>query len=164
MKTRVWYHQLDIYDAIRRMASLLSVWDSPVLSVERLFIADYFTANPSMLHRASMPSEVRKRFLALSIARPEKLFVALPAPTLLFHKMSPIQNVAFKAMIGKGFVDTERYKEAEIILSGRGRDFLSQTVLADNEILLFIISYLGASELNTNATLRQRTGLRRGGL
>jgi hypothetical protein len=71
MTGRLWYPQLDIYDSIRRMAGLLSLWPSKSLpSVERLYIADFYLANPPLLHKTHMPNDVRKKFTSLNILKP----------------------------------------------------------------------------------------------
>src|SRR5262249_5547193 len=76
MTGRLWYPQLDVYDAIRRIAGLLALWDaaSPP-SQERLYIADFYLANPPLLHKTHMSRLVRDRFQALGIIRPDKSFV-----------------------------------------------------------------------------------------
>jgi hypothetical protein len=103
---RLWYPQLDIYDAIRRIAGLLLFWDpSSPPSEERLYIADFYFANPPLLHKTHMTSEVRKEFNSLGIPRPEKSFVSYPSAPLLFRKMEEVQKQAFRSLTGKGLID-----------------------------------------------------------
>jgi hypothetical protein len=102
MSGRLWYPQLDIYDAVRRMAGLLLFWNPAALpSQERLYIADFYFANPPLLHKTHMTSDVRKDFNSLGIPRPEKSFVNYPTAPLLFQKMEEVQKQGFRTLTGK---------------------------------------------------------------
>jgi AAA domain len=107
MKPRLWYPQLDVYDAIRRMSVILARWKYDPPSVERMYIVDFYFANPSLLHSTSLPQDVRTAFNALRICRPEKLFVSLPSAPILFHKMAEVQRQAIRGLAGKGLVDSD---------------------------------------------------------
>lgn len=103
---RLWYPQLDAYDAIRRMGGLLAVWDAATPpSPERLYISDFYLANPPLLHPTHMSRDVRQEFNLLDVPRPEKSFVSYPSPTILFHKMAEVQREAFRTLSGKGLID-----------------------------------------------------------
>lgn len=96
MKVRLWYPQLDVYDAIRRIGGLLACWDaSAPPSPERLYISDFYLANPALLHKTHMDQNVRHNFNALGVSRPEKTFVSFPSPPVLFQKMDEVQRQAF---------------------------------------------------------------------
>jgi hypothetical protein len=96
MMARLWFPQLDVYDAIRRMAGLLSFWDyqSPP-SPERLYIADFYLANPPLLHKTHMSRDVRDQFNSLGVVRADKSFVSYPTAPLLFQRMDEVQRQAF---------------------------------------------------------------------
>ena len=101
MSSRLWYPQLDVYDCVRRVGALLSAYTDPP-GLERLCIADFYLANPPLLHQTQMPHPTRVAFRALGIPRPDKTFLTYPAPPLLFKQMEPIQKAAMLALTGKG--------------------------------------------------------------
>src|SRR5690606_28625860 len=109
MISRLWYPQLDVFDTARRMCILLYNFDTPP-GYERLCIADFFFANPPLLHKATMTVDMRKSFYALGIKRPNKSFISYPDAPLLFHKMKPIRKGAMDALSGKGIVSLEQTK------------------------------------------------------
>src|SRR4051812_16134136 len=108
MSGRLWYPQLDVYDAIRRIAALLSVWRSEAgPSQERLYITDFYLANPPLLHKTHMTRPLRNEFNELAIERPEKSFLSYPSPPLLFQKMAEVQKQAFRTLSAKGLINLE---------------------------------------------------------
>ncbi len=104
MSLRLWYPQLDVYDTVRRMLGLLNAWSGDTLTTERLYISDFYLANPELLHRTHMLSDVRRNFRELAIPKPEKAFLSYPSPQMLFAKMEPVQKEALRTLIGKGFI------------------------------------------------------------
>ncbi len=166
MKTRIWYPQLDVYDTVRRIGALLSDWRENAPVIERLYIADFYLANPPLLHRVSMPEDVRKDFNKLGLARPEKSFLSYPAAPLLFHKMAPIQRQAVQAMIGKGVIDAEAVKRGRAKLSNFGQGFVAENLIPnttpdETSLISFLVTKLASLGKDDTRELRRRTGLRR---
>ena len=166
MNPRLWYPQLDVYDAIRRIAGLLVLWDKRCLPTpERLCIADFYLANPPLLHRTTMKANVRQKFFAIGIVRPEKSFVSYPSPPLLFRKMDEVQRQAFRTLTGKGLIDLAKLDNAEVVPSDEGNSIFREKFLPlfgakEAEIATFILSeFLVANDGITD--IRRRTGLRR---
>lgn len=166
MNFRLWYPQLDVYDAIRRMSVLTCRWVNDALSEERLMIVDFYLANPPLLYLTHMPNDIRQRFNELSVTRPEKSFLSYPATKVLFHRMEPIQNQALQTLVGKGLLNIDQYKKGVIYPSQEGahimRDQLSN-FLSDSEQLVatFLVSHFGRIGLDDIHALRRSTGLRR---
>ncbi len=166
MNGRIWYPQLDVYDAVRRMALLLTAWGQEWPVVERLYIADFFFANPPLLHKTSMPSEVREKFQKLSIPRPEKTFLSYPSAPILFHKMEPIQKQAFQALVGRGVIDASSARSGLVKLTARGKAFVREELgnaATGNEygLIEFLTSQFAVIGDDNTRELRGRTGLRR---
>lgn len=166
MKPRIWYPQLDIYDTIRRISLLLYSWESPYPILERLYIADFFLANPPLIHKTTMPNDIRTAFRSLSIPRPEKTFLSYPAAPLLFHKMEPIQKKAFQALAGRGIVDPEKARHGIAELSTKGNKFVKTEYheslsSAEYDTALFLASQFAIIGKEGVSELRRRTGLRR---
>ena len=165
MTGRLWYPQLDVFDTIRRVAALLSSYEAPP-GIERLYIADFFLANPPLLHRTQMPQQTRRSFNKLRIPRPEKTFLTYPAAPLLFHKMEPIQKEAIRALSGKGLISPDGLRRGLVELTASGRDLLAQTTrtqITQHEAALVAFlthDFAASSDLGPEG-LRRRTGLRR---
>ena len=166
VRARLWYPQLDAYDALRRMGMLLASWRGPFLSRERLFILDFYLATPEFLHETSLPAADREAFRALQVPRPESSFVSLPSPPLLFQKMAEVQTVAFKTMLAKGLLNPAAAEAGNIEPSPRGRTLFTERLaeLASDEEVRIVdflakhLSFVGTGEI---AELRRRTGLKR---
>lgn len=166
MTGRLWYPQLDIYDAVRRMAGLLILWDSATPpSQERLYIADFYLANPPLLHKTQMTSDVRRQFHSLEIPRPEKEFISYPSAPILFQKMAEVQKQAFQTLTGKGLIDLSSLGRGVVQPSLAGIHLFEQKfapLLSSTELRVgaFIVNSFtrGSEEIHA---LRQSTGLRR---
>jgi hypothetical protein len=166
MNFRLWYPQFDVYDAIRRVATILVRWHPHQSSSERLFILDFYFANPPLLHNTHMPSEIRKAFNAIGILRPEKSFVSYPSAQLLFHKMEPVQAEALKTLVGKGLLDNEQYTKGSIRPSASGLAVFNENLvplLAPGEVgtLDFLMEHFAKIGEDDIGDLRRSTGLRR---
>jgi len=166
MSGRLWYPQLDVYDAIRRLGGLLVFWSPDAApSAERLFIADFYLANPPLLHKTHMNREQRKQFNELGIKRPEKTFISFPSPPLLFQKMDAVQRQALQTLTGKGLIDLRKLEKGTVSPSTAGLDLFERKFVplfgeSERRIGRFIASsfVLDNSDIGT---LRRNTGLRR---
>jgi hypothetical protein len=165
MTGRLWYPQLDVYDSIRRIGGLLSEWAKDPPSPERLFVADFYLANPPLLHKTHMARSVRSLFGTLSVERPEKAFVSYPSAPLLFQKMEEVQRLALRTLTGKGLIDLEKLKRGIITPSRAGAQLFEKdlaSLLGESERILarFIVHHFIASYADVG-DLRRSTGLRR---
>ena len=165
MSSRLWYPQLDAYDTVRRMLGLLVDWPNDALTTERLYISDFYLANPTLLHKTNMPAEVRQEFRALHIERPEKAFLSYPSPQMLFAKMEPVQKESLRTLIGKGFVGLEALRVGRI---ERGASFVEiGDALAftghERKLIGFLSTHFSRVGAGIPGDLRSATGLRRPG-
>lgn len=162
---RLWYPQLDVYDCVRRFGALIRAYQEAP-GIERLCIADFYLASPPLLHWSTMKRETRRRFVALQIPRPERAFLAYPAPALLFAKMEPIQKEATRAMVGKGLLSIKELQRGVARFTDAGEvtfmEALTETV-GDRELELvrFLADdFAETSEVGSHG-LRRSSGLRR---
>ena len=166
MNGRLWYPQLDVYDCIRRFGALLIAYRDPT-GIERLYIADFYLANPPLLHVTKMSNETRRSFRKLNVPSPEKTFLTYPSPQLLYKKMEPIQKEALKAMTGKVLLSSEQFQKGFAQLTHDGQMSLKQILVGhlsedEKELIRFLtIEFAQMGNADVDA-LRRSTGLRRG--
>lgn len=165
MNGRLWYPQLDVYSCIRRMGSLLLEYESAP-SIERLYITDFFFANPPLLHKCKMSRATRRNFYQLDIARPGKSFLRYPAAPLLFNKMEPIQKEALRAMTGKGILSMELLQTGLVELSTLGTELFETQLFrqcSDDEVSLikFLAGDFSMATDDSIQALRKSSGIRR---
>jgi hypothetical protein len=166
MTARLWFPQLDVYDTIRRIACLLSGRQS--IGLERLYILDFFLANPPLLHRTHMPQNVRDEFTKLKIPRPEQAFLSYPSAPILFHKMEGIQKEALQTLLGKGLIDREQVARGKVIPSNFGKHLFSEQLarlvtLNERTVLEFLVGHfanIGEADIEV---FRRSSSLRRVG-
>jgi hypothetical protein len=166
MSSRLWYPQLDVYDAIRRIACLLLRWKARSLSPERLAILDFYLATPTLLHDVNMTQEARNEFQRLHITTATKQFLSYPSAPILFQKMEEIQKSAVRTLAGKDLILRERLANNEVVLSESGITLAEQRFNAlmtegERAVLQFLTETFGTIGLNDIRELRRRTGLRR---
>lgn len=166
MSTRLWYPQLDVYDAIRRIACLATRLEHRPPSIERTYIFDFYLANPGLLHKVHMPREVRSEFGKVGIQHPDDEFLSYPAAPILFKKMEPIQKEAVRTLAGKELIDLKSLDRGEVTGSQNGRvlfrqKFQQMLTQPERDVLHFIAEHFSKIGLEDIRELRSRTGLRR---
>jgi hypothetical protein len=163
---RLWYPQLDVYDAIRRIGGLLTFWAPEAApSPERLFIADFYLANPPLLHKTHMMRDIRNKFNALGIQRPENVFISYPSPPILFQKMDEVQRQAFRTLTGKGLIDLPRLERGAVAPSAAGLELFENQFVplfsgVERKVAEFVANSFALGDADIGA-LRRSTGLRR---
>lgn len=165
MSLRLWYPQLDVYDTVRRMLGLLNAWTSDTLTPERLYISDFYLANPALLHKTHMLSDVRRDFRELAIPKSEKAFLSYPSPQMLFAKMEPVQKEALRTLVGKGFIalDALRHGRIESDDSVSNIDDALLLTSAERKLIGFLTTSFSRIGAGAPGELRLATGLRRPG-
>jgi len=165
MSLRLWYPQLDVYDTIRRMLGLLVAWPDEAMTPERLYISDFYLANPALLHKTHMLSDVRRDFRELSLPKPEKAFLSYPSPQMLFAKMEPVQKEALRTLVGKGFVALDSLRLGKIEGGEKLSEVAASLVLtiAERRLIRFLSTSFSQIGAGVPGELRLATGLRRPG-
>ena len=165
VNSRLWYPQLDVCDCVRRIGAILLAYPHPP-GLELLCIADFYLANPPLLHLSHMTRNTRSAFGALGIPRPQKAFLTYPAPALLFKKMEPIQSHAVRAMTGKGLLSVERSQGGSAELTKLGLVVFNTTLAkavtaAEVPLIQFLTTAFATPHDPDSARLRRMTGLKR---
>ena len=165
MNGRLWYPQLDVYDCVRRLGALISAYSEPP-GIERLCIADFYLANPPLLHWSKMSWDTRSTFRGLRIPRPKKTFLTYPAPTLLFGKMEPVQKEALRAMGGKGLISIKQLQRGVAAFTENGEAAFTTHLAGrlaggERDIIRFLTDEFAANAEAGSLALRRSTGLRR---
>lgn len=164
MSSRLWYPQLDVFDAIRRFGLLLRDFDAPP-GLERLYIGDFYLSTPSLLHRATMTIEMRREFQSLKIPPPDKSFVSYPAVPLFFHKMEPVQKQAIFEIRGRGLLLENKIEHGILALSKLGQTTFNSDGFIYTEEEELVSHFLTKTFLSIKNVeqkeFRLRTGLRR---
>ncbi len=164
MSSRLWYPQLDLFDAIRRFGLLLKNFDAPP-GLERLYIGDFYLSTPSLLHQTRMTNEMRREFRSLEIPTIDKSFVSYPAVPLLFHKMESIQKQAIFEIRGRGLLIEDELEHGSVALSEFGQTLFKSNGFIYTEEEKLISRFLTKKFLSIRNVeqkeFRLRTGLRR---
>ena len=165
MKSRLWYPQLDVASAARRFLRILDGWQGDALSIERLFVLDYFVATPALIGDIKMTNTYRNRYGELGLPKKKNEFVVFPPATLLFHSMTPIQKRALVSLVAKEILSKESYDVGAVALTNIGRrtaSDLSNVHQDETETIAldFMVSLMATDEFASNSDLRNRTGLR----
>lgn len=165
MKSRLWYPQLDVASAARKFVRILDHWQGVELSVERLFVFDYFIATPALIGDIKMTNAYRKKYSELGLPKKKDEFVIFPPATLLFHSMTPIQKRALVSLVAKKVMSKESYDAGSVALTEIGQQTagdLSDVHKGEAETIAldFMASLMATDEFASKPDLRSRTGLR----
>ncbi|WP_417834345.1 ABC-three component system middle component 5 [Thalassospira xiamenensis] len=164
--TRLWYPQFDIYDAIRRQGIIVSFYNKAEISLEFLFICDFYICNPSLMSRASMRADERKAFNSSGIPKPHQHFLSFPDERLLYAKMGGVQKQATKELAARGLIEVDRYKDAWIVATPQGSQLFDDWLCNNSEELEyksldFLKKYFAPVTEGGVRDLKKKTGLTR---
>lgn len=166
MFKRLWYPQLDIFDCIRRKGALLRNYRMPT-EIERLFISDFYLANPPLLHYTRMTTNTRNSFKNLNINSTKDSFLIYPAPQLLYKKMESVQREALRVMEGKEILTFGYSQKGLVSLTEKGISLFKQIGLdisteSENQLINFLTIEFAPLDNTELDDLRRKTSLRRG--
>jgi len=113
---RIWHASRDPYHCAFRYLRLLLA-ETGSIEIERLRILDMFLLYPSLLHRTSMPKDVKDSFRKLGIEKPEDIFMRLPSPASVFQDLRVYQNSAIAHLAARGLITAENLKRGAAKIS-----------------------------------------------
>lgn len=160
---RVWYASRDPYHCIFRMIRLMTAKSEPIL-LEQLRILDMFLMFPVLLHRLSLPADIKERFRQLTVPTPANFFVKLPGTASVWQDLQIYQSTALKRLIGLGLLKRDafrdRYASLEIELVP---DEIMNKAMAQNEVgealTRFLVDDVGSLPMLGRNGLVKRAGL-----
>jgi hypothetical protein len=107
---RVWYASRDPYHCIFRMIRLMTAKDEPI-PLEQLRILDMFLMFPVLLHRLSLPVDIKERFRQLKVTTPANFFVRLPGTASVWQDLQLYQSTALKRLTGLGILKRDALRD-----------------------------------------------------
>ncbi|MEH2472617.1 hypothetical protein V1281_006194 [Nitrobacteraceae bacterium AZCC 2161] len=162
---RVWHASRDPYHCAFRFLRLLSAGQNQI-PVERLRVLDMYLLYPSLLHRASMPREIGRKFGELEIEKPEKLFLRLPSAAAIFQDLRLYQNSATTQLVARGILDHSQIAKGNALLRIENcPDLLMQRVRQKNSseqnLLNFLLIEFSSLPLRGPDSVYRKAGLPR---
>jgi hypothetical protein len=110
---RLWHASRDPYHCAFRLLRLMTAKNA-VMEVERFRVLDMFLLYPSLLHKSSMPREVRAEFMKLKISTLDRTFLQLPSAASIFQDLRLYQNSAIAQLAARGIVDADALKRRSL--------------------------------------------------
>jgi hypothetical protein len=161
---RLWHPSFDAYHCSFRLLRLLVFQKDHSLIVEKLCILDFYVLYPFLLHRASMPDEVRRAFRSLQVSKPSDQFVQIPSEKSLYRELAVFQKAAATNLVAKGLISREPYLSgiASLVLGSIPPKLLADVEgvnSEESEFMDFLVNQFGALDLIGPRGLRSLTGL-----
>jgi hypothetical protein len=161
---RLWHPSFDVYHCSFRFLRLLMIQPEHVLVVERLSILDFYLLYPFLLHRASMPDDIRRAFRSLQITKPSDQFVQLPSEKGLYRELSTFQKTAATNLVAKGLLSRDAYLSGLATLDIEAIPIalladIQKVNLEEGDFMHFLVDRFGSLDLIGPRGLRALTGL-----
>lgn len=160
---RIWHSSRDAYHCIYRFVRLLVAANRSV-ELERLRILDVFLLFPPLLHRISMPQNVKAAFRELEVKKPELMFLRLPSPAAVYQELRIYQNSAIALISAQGLIDAKVYRtglvepKADSIPSALRAQAIERNGIDEN-LLAFLLGPLSSVPLRGQDNIYRRVGL-----
>ncbi|RWQ61435.1 MAG: hypothetical protein EOS86_33160 [Mesorhizobium sp.] len=134
------------------------------MELERLRILDMFLLYPSLLHRSSMPQDVKELFRNLDIEKPDKIFIRLPSPAAVIQDLRLYQNSAVAQLTAKGVIDSDALKQSTMVLSDSDlprelRERTEKKNLEDGGLTSFLVGPFCTIPLRGSESVYRKAGL-----
>ncbi len=159
---RFWHPAHDAYHSAFRMLQILLAHNK-VISVEKLYLLDFFVAYPFLLHTVHVPKDMKATMRALHLPKPESYFINLPNNPILYRDMHAIQLEAVNRLVGRGLLAKDRMlkRDASLIRTKVPQELLArvrQRNAQEREFLEFLVKIYGGRPMDE---LKKSTGLTR---
>jgi len=134
------------------------------MPLELLRILDMFLMFPALLHRLSLPSNIKERFRALSIPTPAKSFVRLPGTASVWQELQLYQTTALNHLTGLGLLkrDALRDRYASLETTMVPAEIMKHAIeqnIANNALVSFLVNDVGSLPLTGREGIIKRAGL-----
>jgi hypothetical protein len=144
------------------MLRLLSV--EATLTIEVLFILDFYLLFPFLLRMASMPEGVRAQFRQLRLEKYQDQFLQIPSPQSLYRDLAVIQKTSLVGLAARGLLDPAAYQKGTAQLNVESVPTeLSRRIADANQdddaLVSFLVKQFAALGLSGPRGLRNLTGL-----
>lgn len=163
-KIRLWHASRDAYHCAFRFLRLLSIADQRRLELEWMRIFDLYLLYPPLLHRASMPQEVKAQFRELELPHPDRIFIRLPSAGAIFRDLRVYQNAAISQLMAKGVIGREPLKDGRLeFIDGAIPETLKARISlkneADHRLLGFLLGPLSTIPLTGSDSIYRKAAL-----
>lgn len=160
---RVWYASRDPYHCIFRMIRLMSAKGEPI-PLEQLRIFDMFLMFPVLLHRLSLPADIKGRFRELKVPTPANFFVRLPGTASVWQDLQIYQSTALKRLTGLGLLKRDALRDRYASLeTDMVPEKIIEQAIAQNEsggpLMRFLIDDVGSLPMAGRNGLIKRAAL-----
>ena len=160
---RIWYASRDPYHCIFRMIRLLAAKGEPI-PLEQLRVLDMFLMFPVLLHRLSLPTNVKERFRHLQIETPAKFFVRLPGTASVWQDLQIYQSTALKQLTGLGLLKRDALGDryASLETSMVPEEIMKQALVQNQTampLMSFLIDDISSLPMSGTNGLIRRAGL-----
>jgi len=160
---RVWYASRDPYHCIFRMIRLMTAKGEPVL-LEQLRILDMFLMFPVLLHRVSLPADIKERFRQLKVPTPADFFVRLPGTASVWQDLQIYQSTALKRLTGLALLKHDALRDSYASLETEMvPDEILKQAISQNEaggpLTRFLVDDIGSLPMAGRDGLVKRAGL-----
>lgn len=132
--------------------------------MERLRILDMYLLYPPLLHRLSLPSEVKEKFRELKIENPKATFMKLPSNASVWQDLQVYQSASLKQLVGRGLLDQSAFQNNVARLLGDNLPSeLSERVSVENakdsRLMLLLIDEMSVLPMSGPAGLIRRSSI-----
>ena len=133
------------------------------MPLEQLRILDMFLM-PPLLHRLSLPANIKERFRALGIPTPANSFVRLPRTASVWQELQLHETTALKRLTGLGLLKREALRDryASLEKTMVPAEIMKQAVeqnTADKVLIAFLVEDVASLPLTGRDSLTKRAGL-----
>jgi len=146
------------------MLRLLMTAPSAVMEYERVRVLDMFLLAPPLLHKISMPMDVKEGFRELGVPKPDEVFGRLPSVAAMFQELRVYQATAASYLVARdifrntllrtGLVEFNKLalpKPLTVELQRRNDE--------QKTLVSFLVTQIGRIPLAGNDNIYKRAGL-----
>lgn len=123
-----------------------------------------FLLYPSLLHRLSLPANIKAQFRELKIEHPKTTFMRLPSNASVWQDLQVYQSASLKQLVGRGLLHQSDFQQRVArLIDTNLPDSLADRIDLENsgeqQLMTLLVDEIGALSMTGPSGLIRRAGI-----
>jgi hypothetical protein len=119
---------------------------------------------PSLLHRLSLPTDIKAHFRELRIEHPKTTFMRLPSNASVWQDLQVYQSASIKQLVGRGLLNQSKFQQRVALLIDTNlpaslADRIDRENNREQQLMKLLVDRIGELSMTGPSGLIRRSGI-----